>query len=403
VARVAKLVLALAGLGLVAGAVGLLVAAGLEDWSDVAEGVRDYALRVQRGQPLLGPLALTLLGIALALLGVSLHRRATFRRTRTARHRAAAARVELRDLDRGLERSRRRLDRELTRARRDPERALEALFTTFTELEPGAVGLELAPDPSGMAIAVTAELRGGKRQPLASTSDALLQRIVERLGEMLETRGRPRGELEFRTASGSTTIRVEVEELERGHRLRLRPAPDLTGPGRRVTFVARPDRTPIPERSGSYSVDDSTSRESGLLLGLDPTGEEEVAPVVASRERRPVVGLEAALRLLAALALAACVALAAGSALRAGWRRLRSGERTAPWREVVVQIESLPTGAEVSIDGAVRGQTPLARRELCKGRALSVLISAAGHRTWQWRGICPTRGALRLQARLQPR
>lgn len=401
-ARVAKLVLALAGLGLVAGVVGLFVAAGIEDWSDVAEGVRDYALRVQRGQPLLGPLALCLLGIALALLGVSLHRRAAFRRTRTARHRAAVARVELRDLDRGLDRARRRLDRELTRARRDPERALEALFTTLGELEPGAVGLELAPDPSGMAVAVTAELRG-KRQALASVSEALMQRIVERLGEMLETRGLARGELEFRGASVSTTIRVEVEELERGRRLRLRQAPDLTGPGRRVIFVARPDRTPIPERSGSYSVDDSTSRESGLLLGLDPTGEEEVAPVVASRERRPVVGLEAALRLLAALVLAACVALAAGGALQAGWRRLRSGERTAPWREVVVQIESLPTGSEVSIDGAPRGQTPLARRELCKGRALSVLISTTGHRTWQWRGICPSQGPLRLLARLQPR
>ncbi len=405
IARLAKLVLALAGLGLLAGLVGFLLAAGLADWSDLAEGLGHYATRLAREQPLLLPLGLTTLGVLLALLGITLQRRARFRSTRALRHRAGVARVELHDLNRGLDQARRRLERELTRSRREPERALEALFTTVVELEEGVSGLRLERDPSGMAVAVVAELRGrGGRQPLVTTSDALYTRIVEHLAGMLGATGssRPRGELEFRSAARSTLIRFAVEETPQGVSLTLRAAPDMTGPGRRLTFMARPDRTPLPERSGSYSVDDSTDRGSGLLLGLDPSGEDEVAPVVARRERRPVDGLEAGARLLGALALAACVALCAGRGLEAGFRWLRSGERTAPWREVAIRIVSAPEGAEVSIDGQVRGRTPLVLHELCKRRALSVLVGAPRHRTWNWRGICPARGALALEARLQP-
>jgi hypothetical protein len=152
-----------------------------------------------------------------------------------------------------------------------------------------------------------------------------------------------------------------------------------------------------------YGEDDPTDSRSGLLVGLDPSAESEVAPLVAPRRRRPLGRLELGLRIAAAILLLTSVTSFFAPAYRWGLGRLARGERNAPWRQVAVEITSEPAGASVTIATRRHGQTPLRTSAQCRDLPITVLVEAAGHVAWQWHGICPSGGPLVLHASLLPR
>ena len=49
-----------------------------------------------------------------------------------------------------------------------------------------------------------------------------------------------------------------------------------------------------------------------------------------------------------------------------------------------------------------RGWTPVSLVEYCRGHSIRVRVQAEGYATWAWAGLCPQRGALRLDAQLNP-
>ncbi len=64
-------------------------------------------------------------------------------------------------------------------------------------------------------------------------------------------------------------------------------------------------------------------------------------------------------------------------------------------------VRSQPSGAEVTVAGAFRGRTPL-QLELPGGTDYDVLVTRAGHATWQRRVAAQPGAALALDARLEP-
>jgi formylglycine-generating enzyme required for sulfatase activity len=66
-----------------------------------------------------------------------------------------------------------------------------------------------------------------------------------------------------------------------------------------------------------------------------------------------------------------------------------------------LSVRSQPSGAEVTIAGEFRGRTPLAVK-LPAGAAYDVLVTRAGHRTWQRRLNADAGAELALDARLEP-
>jgi hypothetical protein len=299
--------------------------------------------------------------------------------------------------------ARRKLEAELLRGRHSPELSLDALLGTLVDLEAG----ELVVEPGQMVVTASLVLPDGSSHPLASMAGAQYRDLLGQ-AELVAGQGEGgEGEIDLRSPGRSDRIRLSRREGPRGPVLRLSLA---AGPvRRRPSTLLRMEASPaVRRRSGEVSglsfvgPDEITDSRSGLLAGIDPSSEPEIAPVVTPAEKRPVTGLEAWLGLASALLLLLLLGALLWPAQAWALRRLLEGKTTAPWREISLVVESRPSGARVQVGGERRGSTPLRLREPCGRRWLEVIIEAPGHLAWQWTGICPPRGELRLQATLQP-
>ncbi|MEM7356349.1 MAG: PEGA domain-containing protein [Acidobacteriota bacterium] len=67
----------------------------------------------------------------------------------------------------------------------------------------------------------------------------------------------------------------------------------------------------------------------------------------------------------------------------------------------MVRVVSEPGGAQVAIDGAVRGSTPLFANVPCTdGQTIEVVVEKQGHPAWRRSVPCRVGGELTVQARL---
>jgi hypothetical protein len=417
VARIANLLLLSACFAAVAGAAAFIVAAPPASWGELAEGVVWY------GAHQWGTLSLWLVCASAAatgsVLALGVHHRSRFPLEQTRRveralrqdRRAGSGRAGSGRVDR----ARRELERELLRARHRVDEIVDLLLGTLLDL--GASELRL--EPGAMVVGVTVVL-DGKPAPMVSMSPPQYARVVGQLRLMLGGERHDRGELEVRSSARMDLLRVDLEEGPRGTTSRL----VFVGPGgdssarasgreadplkpTRRSIVHRLERAPLRDaHTGELpqpfiGEDDSTDSEAGLITGFDPSAESEIGPVLALRERRPVMGLEAWLRWGTGLCLLALALAFSWRAYSWGLGRLLSGRGNAPWREVLLTIRSRPNQARVLVQGDLRGRTPLTLLEQCKGRRMDVVIQAQGYVAWQWSGICPAAGHLELRGDLQ--
>ncbi|MBW2733239.1 MAG: PEGA domain-containing protein [Deltaproteobacteria bacterium] len=124
----------------------------------------------------------------------------------------------------------------------------------------------------------------------------------------------------------------------------------------------------------------------------------DAAPARPPRERGSV---EIKLRLLAGLSLLLFIVVASASGGVQLIARFTAEVPAQRWREVEVQLSSVPSGAEVFIEGESRGKTPLTLQEYCRARVVRVRVTTQGYASWTWHGVCPKKGVLVLRANLQ--
>jgi hypothetical protein len=77
--------------------------------------------------------------------------------------------------------------------------------------------------------------------------------------------------------------------------------------------------------------------------------------------------------------------------------------RCLPWDRVGLEVESVPAGAEVFVEGRRIGVTPVADRSLCRGTRAHVRVSRSGYRSWEWTGLLDGSTALEAQLLSQER
>lgn len=144
------------------------------------------------------------------------------------------------------------------------------------------------------------------------------------------------------------------------------------------------------------------SREFSPSLPGGPRGKVERRSLAApSRPARTRSLLEVRLRFAAGVLLVLFIAAAAASGAAQLWGRLTAEVPVQRWREVALRVSSIPSGAEVFIEGERRGKTPLTLREYCRARVVRVRVTTAGYANWTWHGVCPKEGRLDLSAHLQ--
>ncbi|PIE19528.1 MAG: hypothetical protein CSA65_02035 [Proteobacteria bacterium] len=140
------------------------------------------------------------------------------------------------------------------------------------------------------------------------------------------------------------------------------------------------------------------------LSGSRPLPETEAASAAHGEvlePARPRSRFELGVRLLVATLLLACaVAFVADAALLL-IERQRSLVPLQRWREMPLFVDSQPAGAEVYIEDQRIGRTPLRSTQYCRGHVVRLRVTAAGYANWTWHGLCPPRGTLALDARLQ--
>jgi len=396
--RLAHLLLLLSALSLLLGGGAMVLAAGPEGWADLTAALAHIA----RGRWLalcsLGGLALVLTVPIVVLVIRGLARTRPTRVPDTSRMRLAGEEL--------TSRARRMLDLEICRSHPDVVKVVDVLLCTPVDL--GTNGLSLTPGEMLVEVALDAE---GENLPVTSLSPPLYDKILQQLRQMASVEQTGDGVLDLRSSKGAEQILVRLQQGTHGVQTRLQVVSDegaitapQEGPLRRRrsnSVVFRIEPPPIRDlRTGELAAPpieehEATDPGSGMLLGLGRSGQPEVP-----RVERDVGATESWLR----LALGATLLLLMVSFFwnAYGWAIARAvGTFRAPWREVEIRVVSAPPGT-VSIEGVDRGQTPLTFTEPCRGRAIAVLVRAAGHATWQWSGICPASGPLKLSARLQP-
>jgi hypothetical protein len=406
-ARIANRLLLLPGVVFLVGVAAFVVGSRPTSWTELGVGVVWYG--VHAAHRLLAVSGAVAAAIGLALLIVSLRGRAAFRRQ------LLLGRARTRpDGTRALRLARRTLDRELCRPGPQLERLVDVLLGVLVDLEASALLLQ----PSAMVVDISL-LFGGAPVAVASMPEPLYRQLLAQLRRLIavDEGADGAGQIDLRSSTaveelylelrsdgqGATAASVQVlRRLDRDQLARLKRGA-AGQERRRSAMIIRREELRGGPTAPFVGEDDPTDSRSGLLSGLDPSGESEVVPLIPPGTHRPVGALEITLRLVMGMVLLSTLVAFFTPALRWGWTRLSSGQLTAPWREVELQIDSAPQGGVVIIGGRRRGVTPLRTTEPCRGRRISVLVEARGHRAWQWEGRCPDVGNLKIAAALQPR
>jgi TRAP-type C4-dicarboxylate transport system permease small subunit len=412
--RTANLLMLLSALLFLMGIGALVLVTGGQGWADLASATRQMV--GDRWQLVL-VLAVLLCGLTVALLVVvNRSTAAALRERRPVRGvkalPAGPPKVEAQG-ERGLvRRARRALDIEICRSRPQVDRVVDALLNAPADFQMQRVCLE----PGETAVEVSLGL-GDKRFVTTTIPPLLYEQVLEQLREMIGTSNATGdGMLDLRSSTSVHRMLVRLQRHAGGVQARLELVSDDdeddgdVGPikkHRSKSVVFRFERSPsIAEVvTGEFPIPpmeehDGTDPGAGMLTGLGPSGETEVAPLVAPARERTVGRTEVRLRLVLGLLMVGATVLTFWNAF--GWAAARAaGRRLAPWRDVPIQVTSTPLGGEVVIAGTARGRTPLTVREPCRGRAIEVLVRAEGFSTWQWSGICPASG-VNLSASLKP-
>jgi hypothetical protein len=403
-ARIANGLLLAAGMATLLGAAAFAFGAGVWSWRDLTVGVRWYG-GVQGRSPAVLAAAIGAAAIGALALVVALRERRRWKGTRTRSDAVDAKR---------LRRVRQHLDRELCRPSPRREIVVDALLGELVDLEARALLLA----PAGMVTQVSFEI-GGELLPLTTMPEALYGQVRAQLQLLVDAPGDGEGRLDFRSSTRVDELRVLlghdaqgptvlVQVLRRHDPSEIPPSssPRPSARRRNVSTLVRLESPPAAAgepRALLYGEDDPTDSRSGLLVGLDPSAESEVAPLVAPRAARPLGRLESGLLLTTTALLLCAVTSFFAPAYSWGVKRLGRGENNAPWRQVAVEITSRPAGASVTIAARRRGQTPLRTSAECRDLPITVVVEAADHVAWQWHGVCPSAGPLVLHAALLPR
>jgi hypothetical protein len=322
---------------------------------------------------------------------------------------AGPKRVEV-EGERLVRRARRVLDIEICRSRPQVDRVVDVLLNAPGDFEVQRLCME----PADMVVEVSLG-HGDKRFVVTTMPPPLYEQVLEQLREMIGTSDvTGDGILDLRSSKSASRMLVRLQRREGGIQTRLDLVSEANeadvGPikkQRSKSVVFRFERQPsIAEVvTGEFPVPpmeehDGTDPGSGMITGMGPSGETEVAPLVEPARERHVGRTEVALRLVLGLLMIGTTVLLFWHAF--GWGVARTaGARVAPWRNVTIKVDSTPLGGEVFIAGKARGRTPLTVLEPCRGRAIEVLVRAEGFTTWQWSGICPSSG-VDLSASLKP-
>jgi hypothetical protein len=409
--RVANWLFLVAALGLAAGAGAFVLATDASGWADLTVALAWYAGEKWRLGLLSGVLLLLL---ALPLVAVMIHGVLNAPRgtspdgvdSETTRPPPST----FREGELVVARGRRAMDRELCRPVPEIDRVIDVLLGVPVDL--GASRLVM--DPGGMLVELSMTF-DGKPWAVTSMAQPLYRRVVEQLRIMIGCGETGEGVVSLHSSKRTEPIQISLERVERGTRVRLEMveaegenAADSSLKVRRRTnsAVFRLERPPMRDViTGEIPIPEfleSDVSDGGSGVQPFPSAEREVAPVVPVRGRRVVRPLESWLRLALALALAAMPPLLFWEAYGWGLDRLATGAKHAPWREVGLVVDSTPVRGAVRIQGREKGETPLSTSLPCRGKAIEILVRAEGYSTWQWSGLCPQTGALRLVAQLRP-
>jgi len=376
--RVSRLLLLLAALFFFLG-VGA-VALAVDGWGDMA---RAFTLLFGAGWWVLLCGGVLILGVTVWLMIV--------------RRGAAPHVVPVEDqLERQRARALDRLARVTAMTSPDATRVVNALLCLPADVGSGELLLIPAPDRAVVHF---------DQQQVATLSSATADEVEAQLEQMAGGAG---SVVEFRSSRGMRNLLIVVEEsrttirpVDEDETLARQLLPSKTR--RRSTSVVFRLEQPLTRRqleTGEIPIpplarDDATDPGSTLMTGRASLHADGARPTLRVAPPR-----EARIRLvLGALTFATVV----GFFIQAyGWGACAVvGVEQAPWRSVQLKISSTPDGAEVTIGEQRVGTTPLAIERQCRGRAIKVLVRAAGHPVWQWNGICPAEGDLTLRAVLQ--
>lgn len=314
------------------------------------------------------------------------------------------------DKERMLRQARWILDKQIARPSPKMEAVIDALLGVCLDVE--AQELYMDPGPMGVEVSLKAD---GDLLPVTSLPTGMYQKVLHRLRQMIHATKTGQGVVDFHSSSGVEQIRISLEQSYAGIGTRLQVLGTTSSvpqvhqqPGRRkrpssVVFRLEPEA--IGDITGEFRVlpvdGKKTGENTGRFMLSDPSGSQEIAPLVRAASVRTVGAVESWVR----LALAACAALLViiffSDAYAWAMSRVVSGHQGVPWRDVTLVLRADPVPGEVSIQGQSRGRTPLVTVEPCRGQAIEVLVRAQGYSPWQWGGICPDRGPLQLHARLK--
>jgi hypothetical protein len=413
--RVAKALFIVAAVGCLLGVGALVGSLGPSGWSELSDGFVWYLLGrwpLQVLAPLGGLCVLMALVLALVV------RKARARLNEVGGGRTGAGPGDGgQELDREqlVQRARHALDKELARSKPQLEQVTDVLLGVPVDL--GATGLSLTPAGAGegapSAVQVALEL-GDIQLPVTTMRPALYDEVLQELRQMARVGEAGEGVVKLHASRRLDRLRVALTHQTAGINTRIEvlgeSVSEAPPQGRRrsnsVVFRLEPALRDI--RTGELQVpqmeeNDTTDPSSGAITGLDQSAEQEVAPVVEPGEGpdRAVGRLEAGVRLALASLVTLLVVFFFWNAYAWTVSKIFTGGASS-WRLVSLRIESSPVPGEVSIQGEPRGRTPLDTRSPCRGRAIKILVQAPGYATWQWNGVCPEQGRLKLQARLRP-
>jgi hypothetical protein len=428
--KITRALLALCLLLFLAGVASFHLGSGTWSWVELPEAWIWYWGR-QREHLL--PLCLALgatIGLGSALAVVTARARDRFRRALAQGQLKRRRAVDLDD-DALVKRARRELNGALRDPHARPERLVDALLGTI--VDSGAHALKLAPAGAGVAITL---IREGRPLPATSMERPQYERVVALLRLMSGIEGDGEGKMDLRSSRRADRLRITFSGDARDTATTLRvigrddptdPAAVTRATGRAATdgplSVAEAQASPlrrVPSTvarleepiqpanvTGELPVlfsgdEDTTDSHLSTVLGLDPSSEGEIAPVIAAEGQRPIGPPERWLRLALGLSLGLSLLIYFWEAFGWGQRWLTTAAQTAPWRDVVINLSSRPRAGTVSIQGHPIGRTPMQLKLPCRGRKIEVVIQARGFRSWQWGGICPDSRRLDLEAWLQP-
>ncbi|MCB9556552.1 MAG: PEGA domain-containing protein [Deltaproteobacteria bacterium] len=162
-----------------------------------------------------------------------------------------------------------------------------------------------------------------------------------------------------------------------------------------------PPRRPIWDDTGELMLPDETSLDDSGIFRIQPLLTDPSLTLAGEPDDRRLRSSHERWLSVAVCALLLCTAFTFFSpAIKRAVLYLLRGEEVDVWRETELRIDSLPAGASVFIEDRHRGRTPLTLSDRCRGRRIRVRLERNGFDIWQWSGICPATGRMKIEARL---